>query len=156
MAEGLSFKRFTYDEAKYVIDTWHYSAKLGNGTEFFGAEIDGQPIAAAVFFKTIREDTIELMATARNPEIPFYMSQLLKYCRNQLKNKYDLMITFYEITMSKGWQSQGDNWKYGGRVTGKQMELKDNGNQYFYWIPLNEAGETLAKSLGLEAKPYPK
>jgi hypothetical protein len=152
----LELRRFTLAEATYCINRWHYSAKYGNGTELFGAVLDDKLIAAAVFFKTpYGDDVIELMATVKNPEIKFYMSQLLKYCRKQLKDKYNLLITFYETTRSKGWQSQGDNWKYGGLVTAKGIENKDNGNQYLYWYPLTEAGDRLACSLKLKSLPYP-
>lgn len=116
-------------------------------------------IAAAVFVDGSKNTKIgELVATVKSPDTKLQISQLLKYCRKQLRNKYLILATFCNIHTSKGGQLKGDYWRYGGLMNGKAMEKPTSFLQayHFYWVPLSKAGESFAKSMGLEDQPYPK
>ena len=143
------------------MDQWHHNGVFGNAGDMFGAELDGKPIAAVAYIDYRggnHPDIGELMATVRNQQVPFQLSQLIAYSRKQLVDKYDLLVTFYQAANSRGTQCQGDHWKFHGTIM--QMTI-DNlipmpCGVHLYWIALNENGIDKAKALGLEANPYPK
>lgn len=161
MAAGLLFRKLTEDEAKNCIKEWHkqYAGGFIVGSDYFGAELNGRIIAAVIYTDFWMSNTIgELTSTVKAPDIKFQMSQLLKYSRKQLRDKYSILITFCNIHMSKGGQLKGDYWNYGGLMGSKSLDPPRSFLQayHFYWVPLNKAGQSLASSMGLEALSYPK
>lgn len=158
---SFNLRRFSNEETKYCMDQWHHNGVFGSAKDMFGAELDGKLIAAVAYIDFRggdHPDVGELMATVRNTEVPFQMSQLIAYSRKQLKDKYDLLVTFYQSIQSKGKQCQGDLWKYHGIIVHMNLNklVRTHNGMHLYWIPLNERGLEKANSLGLEANPYPK
>jgi len=127
---------------------------LNRGKYYFGSFTD-ELIACAVFddgnhqFPRIGE----FMASARNPMInarQFQMSQLLSYCCRQLREHYDLLLTYCE-TNRTGIVYQGSSWHYAG--INKALNMPNGYHEY--WKPLNRGGRLLACEIGLTIQKYP-
>lgn len=165
------FRRITFEEAKECVAKWHnINRDLDEGKDCFGVERNGKLIAAAIFVDCRAKEAEQigqLIATCKDPDEKFQMSQLLKYCRQQLRKQYSLLLTYCDIRKSNGGQLKGDYWKYSG-IT-KNVSLEPSWEMFLdmltynkvygfhlYWVPLNKAGNSIACAKGLESLPYPK
>ena len=155
------FREITLDEARPVIEKWHYAKSLGSGRFCFGAEWNGELIAVLVFVDSRGhyQRVSELMCTGKNPIYDtFYMSSLMRYARGKLTDYYDLLVTFCDTRIGTGVMFQGDRWRYDGiRAVGDhELKRRDKNGWFTYWKPITEAGEDLARNLGLQSLSYPK
>ncbi len=147
-AMRVSFASISQDEAKECIRKWHYAGHLGRGQQFYGALLGTQLIACTVFDDTncsIR--TTEFMACGRDNLIHsriFQMSQLLAWCCKQLKQDYDLILTYCELHRS-GSIFNGASWNYSGTTS----------LYHAYWKALSPSGVNLACQQGLKSLKYP-
>ena len=155
----LTFKPISLADAQGFLRKWHRSGSPTHGKFCFGAYSGNELIAATVFVNSRgeHERVCELMCASKHPDYRrFHISQLLSYCCKQLKQFYDLAVTYCDIGI--GAMFKGSYWCYNGIVgkgdyslTGPRLQ---NG-RHLYWKSINRVGMEMAKSLNLQALEYP-